>query len=285
MLLNKFISFLIKKYKNEKFLSDNFVMYSNEYISKQIMLNGVYEKHEILGLIQNIIPKTKKKVFFDIGANIGNHSCALGKYFDQVYSFEPFGLNFSLLKINTSKLKNIKAFNYACGNKNSKNFLYVNDNYNLGRISSKKEPGSNSSKFEIEFINTDKFIEKKNIKNIDLIKIDVEGDELNVLKGLDKTLKDQSPIILLEIHFYKNNLEALSLIKLLNKLNYIYFYEFNFHRLQKMGTQKKFLRIIYFLIAYFNFKFFKKNFFKKIEVKKFNMQRTYPMLICSKYKL
>ena len=240
---------------------------------------------EILSLIQDVIPKTKRKVFFDIGANIGNHSCALGKYFDEVYSFEPFNLNFSLLKINTSNLKNINIFNYACGNQNSKNFLYLNDNNNLGRISAEKELENNPDKFEAEFINTDEFIEKRNIKDIDLIKIDVEGDELNVLKGLEKTLRSQSPIVLLELHFYKNRSEAFNVVNLLKKLNYIHFYEFNFNRLQMIGTQKIYLRIFYGVIAYFNYRLFKKNFFKKIKVENFDIKRSYPILICSKQKL
>ncbi len=285
MILNKFLYFLLNKLRTDNFLSNNFVVYRNEYISNKIILDGVYEKKKILGLIQDVIPKTKRKVFFDIGANIGNHSCALGKYFDTVYSFEPFNLHFSLLKINTSNLKNINIFNYACGNQNSKKFLYLNDNYNLGRISAQKESENNPDKFEAEFINTDEFIEKRNIKDIDLIKIDVEGDELNVLKGLEKTLRSQSPIILLELHFYKNKSEAFSVVNLLKKSNYIHFYEFNFSRFQRIGTQKIYLRIYNYLITYFNYRLFKKKFFQKIKVENFDIKRSYPMLICSKQKL
>ena len=59
MILNKLISFLFNKHQTDKFLSNNFVMYRNEYISNQIILNGVFERKEILSLIQDVIPKTK----------------------------------------------------------------------------------------------------------------------------------------------------------------------------------------------------------------------------------
>ena len=42
-------------------------------------------------------------------------------------------------------------------------------------------------KIPIKIITLDYFIEKNKIKNIDLLKIDTEGYEFNVLKGLIKT--------------------------------------------------------------------------------------------------
>ena len=96
-----------------------YLLNPKNYIDARILRDGIYE-HKLVTYFCNQFNSLGCDIFLDIGANIGNHSCALAKYFDEVYSFEPFNLHFSLLKINTSNLRNINIFNYACGNQNSK---------------------------------------------------------------------------------------------------------------------------------------------------------------------
>ena len=56
------------------------------------------------------------------------------------------------------------------------------------------------SKIPITILTLDSFVEKNNIENIDLIKIDTEGYELNVLKGLSKLVK-KVKLIYFEHHY------------------------------------------------------------------------------------
>ena len=81
---------IIKKYNNDKF-EDQFVVFSNDLISSEIILNKYYEKNILLFLKNEIFNKyiDKNDICIDVGANIGNHSKFFSKYFLKVFSFEP----------------------------------------------------------------------------------------------------------------------------------------------------------------------------------------------------
>jgi len=53
---------------------------------------------------------------------------------------------------------------------------------------------------QVEMKMFDEWKLKEEIDNVDLVKLDVEGSELNVLKGMKNTLQSQHPKILIEIH-------------------------------------------------------------------------------------
>ena len=64
------------------------------------------------------------------------------------------------------------------------------------------------------------------IQRVDFIKIDVDGFEMDVLSGGEKTLKTHSPIIILEISPYmleKRGLDGVSPLKFLTSLDYLFF--------------------------------------------------------------
>ena len=187
-LLNKVLKLNIKK-KNPKF-----VIFNQDYVSNDILIDGYYEIKELRILNKWLKKKIKFGVALDVGAYIGNHSIFFSKYFKKVFSFEPNPDSFELLKLNTKEKKNIKVFNYGLSNKKStKNFYSYYSNY--GGSSVIKNEKIPYKKFKALFNKFDRL----NIRErIDLIKIDVEGDELNVLKGLEKTLGKFSPIVLFE---------------------------------------------------------------------------------------
>ena len=57
----------------------------------------------------------------------------------------------------------------------------------------------NCLEVNIPITTIDDFVVKNQISALDVIKIDVEGNELNVLKGANKTLSEQQPLILMEV--------------------------------------------------------------------------------------
>lgn len=159
----------------------------------------------------------KKGNIIDVGANIGAFSLLAASYlrksssYNKVYCFEPYHPIFEKL------VKNIEL------NKNLKDFLIVED-IALGSIINEKltfkiikknlganflEP-TNTQSFEKEedFIfgdTLDNYCKKKNIKNISFLKIDVEGMELDVLKGSENIITKYRPDIFIEINEKKYN--------------------------------------------------------------------------------
>ena len=174
---------------------------------------------------KKIIKLIKKKFFkpilvFDIGAHYGETIKLFSKRLNikKIYSFEASPLNYQILKKNISKLKSekIKIFNYGAGEKISESFINQTiesssstiNNLNLNskylerklKILNIKNKDSFYEKIPIKIITLDYFIDKEKIENIDLLKIDTEGYELNVLKGLSKHSK-KIKLIYFEHHY------------------------------------------------------------------------------------
>jgi FkbM family methyltransferase len=176
----------ITKYKNynmhiyDASLNDHFISYN-------IRHTGFWEEPQIIQIIHSL--EYNNKAMIDVGANIGVYPLALSKFFKTIYAFEPNKEDYELLidSIRDNSIYNIKTYNKACGNINSKCDLEIPD---MGR-------GINiSSEGNIDLIKLDDHIDD----NIGFIKIDVEGFEFEVLKGLDGIITTYSPVIYLETH-------------------------------------------------------------------------------------
>ena len=146
-----------------------------------------------------------KKTFFDIGAHIGLVSipAAINMNIDsKIIAFEPSDKNYNHLK-NHIKANNfskkIKLYKKLIGEKNcKKNFYSSKDESPLNSIIKIKQI-EKYNKQSINQISIDYFCKKSGIVP-DIIKIDVEGAELNVLKGAKETILKYKPIIYLSVH-------------------------------------------------------------------------------------
>ena len=219
-IIVKIILYYLKKItNNEKF---NFAIYSNDYIGRNLVFKDFYEE-ENLSLFQKFlkINNIHIKNFVDIGANIGNHSVYFSKFVCNVYAFEPSSKAFELLKINTKK-NNIKLYQVGISNKNCTSLL-AESKFNLGGSNIIKKIKKNHTFTEkiklIKLDNYKNFINKK----IDLIKIDTEGHELNVLKGTEKIIDKNLPIIILEQNAYDVKKNQSKVINFLAKKNYVFY--------------------------------------------------------------
>ena len=180
------------KYRNLTFSFDG--GYSGN-VMKTIEKGNFYEQR-MLQYIENL--DLKHSTIVDIGANIGNHSIYLATFIEsvEVLAIEPHPKNYSVLvkNIKNNKLENkIKPYNLAIGDK-------------AGRCSIQDGPLGNlaSSKVvEGEEIEVKTLDELLNNKYISLIKIDVEGYEVNVLRGATKILQQQSPFLFIEAQTLK----------------------------------------------------------------------------------
>jgi FkbM family methyltransferase len=163
------------------------------------------EKNEIQFLIENL---KEGQVAVDIGAHKGAYSYWMSKCVGKegkVFSFEPQPILYKKLKdlIQNSKKENINlqplAFSSFVGKRN----LILPNGKTSPSASIEKKVELNDSKIEIKTTTLDDFFYIDNNIKVDYLKCDVEGHELNVLKGIQNLLKSNKCIIQIEI-FEKN---------------------------------------------------------------------------------
>ena len=205
---------------------DQLVTFSFDFISQFIAIDGRFENQE-LSLIEEIFRgKLDNMISLDIGANIGNHTVALSKFSKIVYAFEPNSLVFDVLKLNVRNLKNVKAFNYGASITNQRISAKV-PLLNSGAGSASLDEKNIKANQFYETLFTLKSLDQSRMlltKNIGLIKIDVEGHELQALKGMKNLLKKNKPVILFEQNrgiFKQTSLE----VDFMKSIGYKFLYE------------------------------------------------------------
>lgn len=142
----------------------------------------------------------KGYVFVDIGAHIGKYSIPIAKIVGDnglVIAVEPCPENYMTLKenIKLNGLKNVIALKMAAWNKKCKIKLFIGDKGGLHSL--KKDFGLGYIVVQADAL--DNVFDQFGVKNINYVKIDVEGAELEVLKGLERTLQMLKPNIVIEI--------------------------------------------------------------------------------------
>lgn len=144
---------------------------------------------------QNAIPLIMKHIkkndcVLDIGSNIGAYAYAFGKKANMVYCFEPNKEIFDCLEYNAKRfIKNALLYNTAVSDVEF-NYKSVIDNDNIGMAHI--EPCKSGNKTLT--------IDSLNLVGCDFVKIDVEGYELAVLKGMECTIDKYRPIMVIEIN-------------------------------------------------------------------------------------
>lgn len=160
--------------------------------------------------------------FLDIGANIGYFTVTIGDSFANkglVVGIEPEPINFKILKRNI-KNNNVKAIiePLALSDKEGSAELLVNIDNKGGHSLFTHDPSYYSGKITVKTATLNNIVKKYNFIEPILVKIDVEGYELNVLKAGEDLLKKRC-IIILEFSpgFYdilgQNPMELLELFK------------------------------------------------------------------------
>ena len=155
---------------------------------------------------KHITDKIQPFIFIDIGANQGLYTlcAAMNKNCISCYSFEPVERTFDLLKKNiiTNDLSyKCHLINKAISNKSGSHDISIKANHSGVASMLTKNNANNKDNYNIETIKTISHIELDNlVSNKDkvglIVKIDVEGFEMNVIKELLKTqlAKDISEI-------------------------------------------------------------------------------------------
>ena len=168
-------------------------------VSKSLVFQSNYEFNET-----NLVKKVIKPgwTVIDVGANFGWYSIHFAQLVGQngnIFSFEPIPETYEELNSNIklNSCQNIKAFDFALGNKVGTISFGV-PNFDGGSGTS-SEFLKYSKRIQTTMRKLDDVIKEQKINKVDFIKADIEGGELNMLKGAEKLLEDFRPKILIEI--------------------------------------------------------------------------------------
>lgn len=165
-----------------------------DYLQHYLLTGNFYEERQL----KRLLFRCKKGYnIIDIGTNVGNHAFYFAKFFEAntVYVFEPNQIVREVflesVKLNNFDCINTDYIHFALGNKVGKCSIDVSPENNIGATSLKPD-----SFGEISVTTGDSlFLDKQ----IDLIKIDVEGMEREVIEGLQETINKNKPIMFVEI--------------------------------------------------------------------------------------
>ena len=220
---NKEIEFFIKK----NFLSQSYLL------KKRLERSFKNNDEEEIKLVKNFITPNTDSI--DVGVYRGVYSYEMSKYSKIVHAFEPNPILFNNIENHLKKvIKNIKFYNNALSNKDELMSLRVpirNKNYNKKNYEEYFQMGkasihtkNNMNEFE-SFDIKSKQLDSFNFANkISFIKIDVEGHETEVIKGSERTIKKNKPILLVEIEEQYTQKKVEDTLKYINSLGYNSFY-------------------------------------------------------------
>lgn len=193
-----------------------FIIKDDEYIGPTIAHNMEWD-----GWMRDDISNYYKEGtdILDIGANIGYNSLMFSDY-GPVVSFEPVYYDIVVKNARQNAiLHSINVFPCALSNDNKREIIYIpshgcqsNTQINYGGTSFHNTEDMKGVGIEVQCCLLDDIY--KGVPSI--IKIDVEGHELQVLEGAQETIKKHKPTLMVEIHDYQNNPVA----KLIESMGY-----------------------------------------------------------------
>jgi len=147
-----------------------------------------------------------KDVFVDIGAHIGKYTLHASKEVGEqgrVVSIEPHPLNYGVLERNISinNLKNVISLNVAASHEEMKINLYLHHTSAGHSLKPEMKPTTHWKTQNLIVVSAepvDQILSRLQL-NADWIKIDVEGGEIDVIRGATETIRKDRPRIMVEV--------------------------------------------------------------------------------------
>jgi FkbM family methyltransferase len=171
-----------------------------DLIPRRLELAARYNYNKALGrleremrIIEQIVSQRRRCI--DIGANVGLYTYRFAHVFREVESFEPIPRCAKIIA--SSGIKNVHLRNCALSNRAGQATLNipVTGGPEATGLASLSNQFPSAESLVVELRTLDSFV----FSEVDLIKIDVEGHELEVLEGAVETIERELPTVLVEV--------------------------------------------------------------------------------------
>jgi FkbM family methyltransferase len=210
-----------------KMIKQFFEYITGAKVLRNSMPRGTLLHHDLFRLTHETIREV-----WDIGAHHGETSIKFRQDYPNalIRSFEPINQNYDKLLANCRKMKNHEPHKMAMSDKEEEKVFNVRKGTVLNSLAAHlNQPEEDDIDRQVVTTSTvDAFVAKNKINRIDLIKIDVEGFELEVLSGAKKSLSNRMiKFIYLESGMDDRFVPIKKLIDQLNPFNFMLyaFYE------------------------------------------------------------
>lgn len=161
-----------------------------------LLTTGKYEPLQTNLFLEYLHPGT---TVLDVGANVGYYTVLASEKVGPkgvVFSFEPDPENFQLLKENLhlNSCKNVQAEQKAVTNQDAEiEFTIEATNKGESAVASENSKGK---RYRIPGVRIDTFLPLQKVKKLDVIKIDIEGAEIQALQGMKQTIATSNSLTL-----------------------------------------------------------------------------------------
>jgi len=152
------------------------------------MENPAYEDKYRQAILDHL---PNKRTFIDVGANVGIWSLPMSKHFKKTVSYEPSKQNIECIKMNIPtgiELREKAVADFS----GEAEFHQAGKNCGDGKLC---REGVKSS-YKVPVVKLD----EENLTEVDMVKIDTQGWELEVLKGMKSIIETQRPWVMIEIN-------------------------------------------------------------------------------------
>lgn len=166
-------------------------------ILKEIYMDRVYER---------IIHGRKDLTIIDFGGNIGLTSMYFSPFAKKVFTLEPDPFHVATIRENLdyNKIDNVEVFQLALANENGKRKFHFNTNTTMASLSPAVDDKS-QEEIEVKTITIEDFMTQNKIEHVDFAKVDVEGEEFNVICGKHfEHVTQKVDSLLIELHNWAN---------------------------------------------------------------------------------
>jgi FkbM family methyltransferase len=188
-----------------RWLGDLLVMiWPGNELSRVLFLTGNFEPNELTWMSQTLV---EGMTMIDIGAHMGMYTLTASKLVGEsgvVVAVEPSTREFQRLNfhVTLNELRNVRCLQLAASSASGEATLKIASEWNSGHNTFGEffNPEVETIREERVLTQTlDAVVSAQNLERVDLIKIDVEGHELQVLAGAVETLTRFRPNLLIEV--------------------------------------------------------------------------------------
>lgn len=248
---------LINKFWRSIFIPSTIIrLNSSKFRVPRISINNFYESNYItenwfLKLLDVIHKHRPINTFFDVGVNIGQTLFKVKTINREInyYGFEPnpFCCAFMEQIISINNFSKCSIIPSGLGEKNSLVKLTIEKNNLLDSTASVvkgfRKPKGNEQFLHVPINKLDDIVHLLNCVKIDVIKIDIEGAELEAIKGMWKTIIKHNPVIILEVLPSYDSSNVFRITRQKELANILTRCEYSIFQIQNKNTNVKFVKV------------------------------------------